>query len=160
MGKDLLPELPVQPVRKVFARYQADGRYSVKNKFPAFTGELPNGDQYYGFPAENDALKIGKHNGGRVIHSADERVPFAEVASDGSEAFPFLRNVLPGIGCCLYGAACTYDNSPDEDFIIDTLPGHDNTLLITGLSGHGFKFASVLGEIAADFAQDKKAILI
>lgn len=53
--KDLLPELPVQPVRKVFAWYQADGRYSVKNKFPAFTGELPNGDQYYGFPAENDA---------------------------------------------------------------------------------------------------------
>ena len=95
--KDLLPELPVQPVRKVFAWYQADGRYSVKNKFPAFTGELPN------------------------------------------------------------GAACTYDNSPDEDFIIDTLPGHDNTLLITGLSGHGFKFASVLGEIAADFAQDKKS---
>lgn len=108
------------------------------------------------FRQKNDALKIGKHNGGQVIHSADERVPFAEVASDGSEAFPFLRNVLPGIGCCLYGAACTYDNSPDEDFIIDTLPGHDNTLLITGLSGHGFKFASVLGEIAADFAQDKK----
>jgi hypothetical protein len=53
----------------------------------------------------------------------------------------------------LYGAACTYDNTPDEDFIIDTLPGHDNTLLITGLSGHGFKFASVLGEIAAQFAQ-------
>ena len=49
--KDLLPELPVQPIRKVFAWYQADGRYSVKNKFPAFTGELPNGDQYYGFPA-------------------------------------------------------------------------------------------------------------
>ncbi|HAJ7577113.1 TPA: FAD-dependent oxidoreductase [Escherichia coli] len=68
-----------------------------------------------------------------------------------------LNVVLPGIGCCLYGAACTYDNSPDEDFIIDTLPGHDNTLLITGLSGHGFKFASVLGEIAADFAQDKKS---
>ena len=129
----------------------------MKNKFPAFTGELPNGDQYYGFPAENDALKIGKHNGGQVIHSADERVPFAEVVSDGSEAFPFLRNVLPGIGCCLYGAACTYDNSPDDDVIIDTLPGHDNTLLITGLSGHGFKFASVLGEIAADFAQDKKS---
>ena len=148
---------PIQPVRKVFAWYQADGRYSIKNKFPAFTGELPNGDQYYGFPAENDALKIGKHNGGQVIHSADERVPFAEITSDGSEAFPFLRQVLPGIGCCLYGASCTYDNSPDEDFIIDTLPGHDNTLLITGLSGHGFKFASVLGEIAADFAQDKKS---
>ncbi|MNP37472.1 N-methyl-L-tryptophan oxidase [compost metagenome] len=61
--------------------------------------------------------------------------------------------MLPGIGGLLYGAACTYDNTPDEDFIIDTLPGHDNTLLIAGLSGHGFKFASVLGEIAAQFSQ-------
>ncbi len=58
---------PIQPVRKVFARYRADGRYSSKNHFPAFTGELPNGDQYYGFPAEDNELKIGKHNGGQPI---------------------------------------------------------------------------------------------
>ncbi|HFZ8995349.1 TPA: N-methyl-L-tryptophan oxidase [Citrobacter freundii] len=151
----LLPELPIQPVRKVFAWYQADGRYSSKNSFPAFTGELANGDQYYGFPAENDELKIGKHNGGQLIQRQEERKPFAAVVSDGSEAFPFLRQILPGVGCCLHGAACTYDNSPDGDFIIDTLPGDANTLVISGLSGHGFKFASVLGEIAADFARDK-----
>ncbi|MFW0766585.1 N-methyl-L-tryptophan oxidase [Trabulsiella odontotermitis] len=150
----LLPALPVQPVRKVFAWFQADGRYSSKNQFPAFTGELPNGDQYYGFPAEDNELKIGKHNGGQPISCEEERKPFGAVATDGSEAFSFLRQVLPGIGGCLHGASCTYDNSPDEDFIIDTLPGHPETLLITGLSGHGFKFASVLGEIAAQFAQD------
>lgn len=150
----LVPDLPVQPLRKVFAWFQADGRYSSKNRFPAFTGELPNGDQFYGFPAEKDELKIGKHNGGQLIASQQERVPFGAVASDGSECFNFLRNVLPGVGGLLHGAACTYDNTPDEDFIIDTLPGHNNTLLITGLSGHGFKFASVLGEIAAQFAQD------
>ena len=46
----LLPELPVQPIRKIFAWFQADGSYISKNNFPAFTGELPNGDQYYGFP--------------------------------------------------------------------------------------------------------------
>ncbi|MEW5560151.1 N-methyl-L-tryptophan oxidase [Enterobacter asburiae] len=153
----LLPDLPVQPVRKVFAWFQADGRYSRKNNFPAFTGELPNGDHYYGFPADDNELKIGKHNGGQPITSAEERKPFGAVATDGSEAFNFLRTVLPGIGGCLHGAACTYDNSPDEDFIIDTLPGQPSTLVITGLSGHGFKFAPVLGEIAADFAQGKTA---
>jgi len=153
--KQLLPALPIQPVRKVFAWYQADGRYSSKNNFPAFTGELANGDQYYGFPAEDDALKIGRHNGGQPISSEDERLPFGRVATDGSESFPFLRQCLPGIGGCLYGAACTYDNSPDEDFIIDTLPDSSSTMVITGLSGHGFKFASVLGEIVADFAADK-----
>ncbi len=151
----LLPELPLQPVRKIFAWHQADGRYSSKNHFPAFTGEMPNGDQFYGFPAENNELKIGRHNGGQTIRSPEERKAFGTVASDGSESFSFLRNILPGIGGCLYGAACTYDNSPDEDFIIDTLPGKPNTLLITGLSGHGFKFAPALGEIAALFAQDK-----
>lgn len=151
----LLPELPLQPVRKVFAWFQADGRYSQKNNFPAFTAELVNGDQYYGFPAEENELKLGKHNGGQLISTPEERKPFGAVATDGSETFNFLRNVLPGIGGCLHGASCTYDNSPDEDFIIDTLPGHTNTLLISGLSGHGFKFASVLGEIAADFAQGK-----
>ena len=149
----LLPDLPIQPVRKVFSWFQSDGRYSSQNKFPAFTGELPNGDQFYGFPSEKDALKIGKHNGGQVISSAEERKPYGAYPQDGSEAFTFLRNILPGVGGLLYGAACTYDNTPDEDFIIDTLPGHDNTLLVTGLSGHGFKFASVLGEIAAQFAQ-------
>ena len=77
------------------------------------------------------------------------------MATDGSEAFSFLRNILPGIGGCLHGAACTYDNTADEDFIIDTLPGQPNTLLIGGLSGHGFKFATVLGEIATRFAQSQ-----
>ncbi|EHH3807542.1 N-methyl-L-tryptophan oxidase, partial [Salmonella enterica subsp. enterica serovar Enteritidis] len=38
--KALVPELPVQPVRKVFAWFKADGRYSTKNRFPAFTGEM------------------------------------------------------------------------------------------------------------------------
>ena len=154
--KQLFPDLPVQPVRKVFAWFQADGRYSQKNNFPAFTGELPNGDQFYGFPAVENELKIGKHNGGQVINHPDERKAFGAVATDGAEAFNFLRHILPGIGGCLYGAACTYDNSPDEDFIIDTLPGQPDVLFIGGLSGHGFKFATVLGEIAVQFAQQQE----
>lgn len=155
--RKLLPQLPVQPVRKVFAWFQADGRYSSKNRFPAFTGEMPNGEQYYGFPAEDNELKIGRHNGGQLITEPQQRTPFGTQAGDGSECFSFLRKFLPGIGGCLYGASCTYDNSPDEDFIIDALPGHPDTLIISGLSGHGFKFASVLGEIATCFAQNEKS---
>ncbi len=153
--KRLIPGLPVTPVRKIFAWHQADGRYSAENHFPAFTGELPNGDQFYGFPAENNELKIGKHNGGQPIGAPDERKPFGALPGDGSEVFSFLRQILPGVGVCLHGAACTYDNSPDEDFIIDQLPDMPEAMVITGLSGHGFKFASVLGEIACDFARGK-----
>ena len=155
LGHTPVAELPVQPIRKIFAWFQADGRYSSKNNFPAFTGELPNGDQFYGFPAEDNELKIGKHNGGQLISTPEERKPFGAVATDGAESFSFLRNILPGIGGCLHGASCTYDNTADEDFIIDTLPGQPDTLLITGLSGHGFKFAPVLGELATRFALDE-----
>lgn len=153
--KKLLPELPITPVRKIFAWHQADGRYSENNRFPAFTAETPDGQQYYGFPSEENELKVARHSGGQIISEPEQRLPFGRVAGDGLEVFPFLREFLPGIGCCLHGAACSYDNTPDEDFIIDTLPGQDNTLIISGLSGHGFKFASVLGEIACQFALGK-----
>lgn len=153
--KKLLPELPVSPVRKVFAWHHADGRYSEENHFPAFTFQTLQGDQYYGFPSSKDALKLGKHNGGQLIDSPEQRKPFGTVQQDGTEVFNFLRHHLPGVGVCLHGSACTYDVTIDEDFIIDTLPGHNNTLVISGLSGHGFKFSSVLGEIISDFGRDE-----
>ncbi|MFU9135623.1 N-methyl-L-tryptophan oxidase [Erwinia tasmaniensis] len=155
--KSLLPSLPVTPVRKVFAWHQADGRYSENNRFPAFTVETPDGGQFYGFPADNNAIKIGKHNGGQPITSPEQRKPFGSVAEDGSELFSFLRQFLPGVGVCLRGEACTYDNTQDENFIIDTLPGSPDRLIISGLSGHGFKFSTLSGEIAADFAQGKSS---
>lgn len=158
--KSLLPELPVTPIRRVFAWHQADGRYSMNNKFPAFVIERAENESYYGFPAENDELKVGKHIEYQPINSPEERVPFGKVATDGKEVLGFLRDFLPGIGCCLYGASCTYDMSPDEDFIIDTLPNDNNVMVVTGLSGHGYKFASVLGETVMRFAQaeDPKAV--
>lgn len=153
--KELVPGLPVKPVRKVFAWYQADGRYSENNQFPGFTVEMENGAHFYGFPADNNALKIGRHDGGQPMMRPSDRKPFGSFAQDGSEAFSFLRQFLPGVGVCLHGEACSYDMSPDEDFIIDTLPDEPNRLIITGLSGHGFKFASVLGELAMEFALNR-----
>ncbi|TQI80203.1 N-methyl-L-tryptophan oxidase [Serratia fonticola] len=157
--KNLLPQLPISPLRKVFSWHQADGRYSENNRFPAFSVEAPDGCHYYGFPADNDGLKVGKHNDGQPIETPDQRKPFGTIASDGTEVFGFLRQFLPGVGVCLHGEACSYDMSPDEDFIIDTLPECSQLMVITGLSGHGFKFSSVLGEIAALFAQDKSSSL-
>ncbi|MFI8418085.1 N-methyl-L-tryptophan oxidase [Serratia sp. NPDC078593] len=155
--KKLLPQIPITPLRKVFSWHQADGRYSEANGFPAFTVEAQDGCHYYGFPADNNGLKIGKHNGGQPIDEPQQRTVFGSIATDGSEVFNFLRQHIPGIGVCLHGKVCTYDMTDDEDFIIDTVPDCNDMMVISGLSGHGFKFASVLGEIAALFAQGKAA---
>jgi len=153
----LFPHLPVTPTRKIFTWHETDGRYSLEDGFPAFVAVMPNGKLFYGFPAEDDALKIGRHDGGQIIGSPEERLPFGLYESDAHEVSEFLSRILPGVGAIRRGASCTYDNSPDEDFVIDTMPGWPNVLVISGLSGHGYKFASVLGEIASTFAQDREA---
>ena len=49
---------------------------------------------------------------------------------------------------------CMYSLTPDEHFVIDRHPDHQNLILCGGFSGHGFKFAPVVGEIGADLALD------
>ena len=51
---------------------------------------------------------------------------------------------------------CLYDMTPDEDFVIDRLPGNDNVVLAAGFSGHGFKFAPLIGEMLADMLMDRE----
>ncbi len=52
----------------------------------------------------------------------------------------------------LEAKACMYSLTPDEHFVVDRHPAHERLLLCGGFSGHGFKFAPVIGEIAADIA--------
>jgi sarcosine oxidase len=44
---------------------------------------------------------------------------------------------------------CIYTNTPDNHFIVDTLPDHPEVVVVGGFSGHGYKFASVMSEIGA-----------
>jgi sarcosine oxidase/N-methyl-L-tryptophan oxidase len=145
-AKELLPDLPIQPVRKVFAWFDAATDLAEENKFPAFTVELDSGEQYYGFPADGKTIKIGHHQGGQVISNRAGRVPFDQLAADFEDVSPFT-DMLAGVGRLDHGASCTYDMSSDGDFIIDWVPNQPAIQVVTGLSGHGFKFASVLGEI-------------
>jgi glycine/D-amino acid oxidase-like deaminating enzyme len=49
--------------------------------------------------------------------------------------------------------------SPDEHFIVDRHPRHSNVVFAAGLSGHGFKFAPVLGKALAELALDGGTLL-
>ena len=79
----------------------------------------------------------------RECHPEDERIlrEFAE------------RYFPDGAGPTLSMHACLFTNTPDEHFVIDLLPGEPRVVVASPCSGHGFKFASVVGEILADFAE-------
>jgi glycine/D-amino acid oxidase-like deaminating enzyme len=61
-----------------------------------------------------------------------------------------LSQYLPSAGTTLKSAAvCMYTNTPDEHFLLDFHPQYPQVLLVSPCSGHGFKFSSAIGEIAA-----------
>lgn len=118
---------------------------------PTFLYELPHG-VFYGFPAINaDGLKCGEHSGGELVtaplndsRELDER--------DHSRVSEFVRNFLPGVEPTVNShSVCFYTMSPDEHFVVDRHPEHPQVCFAAGLSGHGFKFTSVLGEVLADW---------
>jgi len=112
-----------------------------------------DGRFFYGFPRLGDeGVKIAEHKTGHPT-TADtvrrEIMPeeIAELRRD------FIGRYMPAAsGPLLASTTCMYTMTPDGHFIIDFHPQHQNVVLACGFSGHGFKFAPVVGEILADLA--------
>jgi len=114
---------------------------------------------YYGFPI----LPVGKFNdpiGFKLAHhyhgelSDPDTISRVPTAEDEANLVYALNKFFPdGYKATHVMKTCMYTNTPDENFIIDFLPGYDKQVAVaTGFSGHGFKFVSVVGEIMSDFA--------
>ncbi len=155
--KRLLPDLPVQirVTRQVMAWFQpinADAAPFAAGRFPVFVLESRHG-VHYGFPPQGtDGVKVAKH------HHRDEAVDpdrHERAISAGDEALirSALADHIPAAnGKLLAAKTCLYTMTPDGDFIIDRMPGAPNIIVASPCSGHGFKFAPVIGEILADLA--------
>ncbi len=132
------------------------------DRMPVFIHHsIPAGSQridYYGFPIFGHAgVKIGEHHAGPIV-TADTRT-FDVDAERLQRLSDYARVTLPATrGEVLQAATCLYTNTPDQHFIIDRLPGHPHVVLAAGFSGHGFKFAILVGRILADLAEQGKTI--
>ena len=108
--------------------------------------------------SDNPGLKVARHGLGPVTDP--DTVSRAPTAADEAEVNDILaRNLPDGVGPLLSMRVCLYTNSTDGHFIIDADPKHPNVILACGFSGHGFKFASVVGEVLADLALEGKTAL-
>ncbi|WP_247003491.1 N-methyl-L-tryptophan oxidase [Halosolutus gelatinilyticus] len=151
---DALDGLAV-PERQVLGWFQPDrpSTFAPEN-FPVWNLKVEEG-RFYGLPIYDvPGMKLGKY------HHRDERVdPDAYETEPTIEDERVLREVTrryfpDANGPTMRLATCMFTNSPDEHFILDTLPDHPQVAVGAGFSGHGFKFASVIGEILADLAID------
>lgn len=119
------------------------------SSFPAFLA----GNDFYGFPIchriacpGSEWLKVASHTFGIDV-DPDEAVQIDpqvidRVVHDFYQLLPDLQRAK-----LVRVDACMYDVSPDESFILDRLPDDPRIVFATGLSGHGFKFGPLLGEI-------------
>lgn len=146
-----MPCLPLQVLRKSLFWYEPSAGPAVTaGEFPCFAFDAPTGF-YYGFPALDDrGLKIAEHSGGRPIADPLEVDPTID-AGEQSRVEAVLADHLPGVGRrCLAHKTCLYTMSPDSHFAVGSHPDEPRVAVAAGFSGHGFKFASVMGEIMAD----------
>jgi glycine/D-amino acid oxidase-like deaminating enzyme len=113
---------------------------------------LPDG-VFYGFPQIDElGVKVAEHSGGEVI-TDPKNDPRPLDPADLARVEAFLTQYMPGVGRPMQRrSVCFYTMSPDENFVIDRHPRNQNVFFTAGLSGHGFKFTSVLGEVMGDLA--------
>jgi sarcosine oxidase len=146
-----LEELAV-PERQVLAWLQPEEpSLFTPEVFPVFSAFFEEG-RYFGIPG----FKIGRYhhleevadpdNVERNVTQEDEDV----LRAASARYFPKANGTIMTLKTCLF------TNTPDEHFIIDTVPGYPQVAVAAGFSGHGFKFASVVGEILGDLSINGK----
>lgn len=112
-------------------------------------------DLLYGFPDfAGTGFKCASHySSGRLANADSARQDAGP--EDEARTRRFLENYLPaGAGRLKAMKTCIYTMTPDEDFVIDLSPSDSRIVIASPCSGHGFKFASVIGEILADLATE------
>ena len=129
-------------------------------RFPIYAYEYKPGSICYGFPRLPRGVKASVMHGGETSQHPDR----VRRTIDDREAEPLraaLRPVLPELAeaAVRESGVCLFTNTPDHDFIVDFHPGHPQVLISSACSGHGFKFASALGEAQADLLVTGKARL-
>lgn len=108
---------------------------------------------FYGFPSHDEipGPKVAEHLGGKPVDP--DRVDRGPDPEFLERARRYVAERLPGLSPeVIYEKTCLYEKTPDEDFILDRLPGLAGVSIVAGTSGHGFKFLPLLGELAARLA--------
>jgi sarcosine oxidase len=148
----VLPDLrlPLRVTRQVVGWFQPVDAGAFADDFPVFLLESRHG-LHYGLPPYGRlGLKIAKHHHFDEVVDAD-RYDMTVSAADEKAIRAPLGEFLPAANGRMRDAqTCLYTMTPDQTFIIDRMAEAPRVVIASPCSGHGFKFAPVVGEIVAD----------
>ncbi|MCY1693985.1 FAD-dependent oxidoreductase [Curtobacterium sp. SL109] len=116
--------------------------------WPSFVHWPEDGPDVYGLFTPGEGVKVGFHGTGPVVDpDRRDRTPVPE---ELERLQAYVARFVPGVDASRPDPiSCLYDNSPADDFVIDR---RGPVTVATGFSGHGFKFAPLLGTMVADLA--------
>jgi sarcosine oxidase len=149
--------LPLTAQRNILYWFEpAGGREPfLPDRCPIYIWQSEDGMSFYGFPALDGSpsgVKVAFHNFGPLCtpETIDRQVHADEVA----RIQHWMADRIPAVSQGKFVAAktCMYTLTPDQAFVIGLHPRHPQVVIASPCSGHGFKFASVMGEILADLA--------
>lgn len=152
----LVPDLAAlaTPIRQVVAWYEPrDPFVTALGRMPVFLRDRGAAGSFFGFPQlGTDGVKVGKHC--HFSEPVDPDAPNPPVNdADTAMLDAFVAETMPAAaGHRRAATTCRYTMLPGEDFLLDRVPGENRIIAASPCSGHGFKFASVIGEILADLA--------
>lgn len=146
-----VPDITVRQEQAFHFRYREDPGFSGTS-WPTFIHKAAD-IQAYGLPGGRDAgfagQKVAEYNGGPRIPSAAAQTGQVDPANR-QRVVDYVRRYLPGLDPEPYAeTTCLFTSTPNEDFLIDRA---DNLTIVSPCSGHGAKFAPLIGQWAANLA--------
>lgn len=157
LAKELDVSIPLEIERQMshwFEPETPDEKYRA-TRCPVGLWEMLDGDVFATLPDEGHGVKCGMHHSGAP--TSPDTVNQTVSQGENAVARELLETVMPGAGGRLLSArVCLYTNTPDRHFIVDWIEG-GRALVLSPCSGHGFKFAAAIGEIAAQLVLDGRS---
>ena len=153
---ELVPWLPLTVERQVMVwlAIESGARWLLPERFPAFIRQTEDFGDIYGLPSlDGISMKVARHHDGTPT---DPEHVQREVTDDDIDrvravAAKYLHGVTSRV---TKATVCMYTNTPDGHFAIGPHPDDPRVVVLSACSGHGFKFAPVMGDIAADLVCD------
>jgi sarcosine oxidase len=157
-GKLLDGLIPLSVERQVPFWFDHEKGPFTQGRMPVFIWEEEPRVFYYGLPDVGEGVKVARTHGGEIVHP--ESVLREVTSKDSAPIEGFVQRRIVGLRVpAVASTTCLYTNTPDLNFAVGLHPDDPRVAVVSACSGHGFKFAGVMGEAVADLVTTGKTKL-